>query len=99
MNPTGVTLTYAPAAETGNAVVGHADMEHLVAVAESIRNIFDTGPLYEDVRIVGDTAQFIVRFTRWPEYGATNLARGLVGRAVSEAGVSGRLIEVACTKI
>ncbi|RNI24799.1 hypothetical protein [Flexivirga caeni] len=90
MSPSVVTLTYAPAAGV--------DVEHLVAVAAAIRGIFDSGPLYEDVRIIGDTVRFTVRFARWPEYGAANLARGLVGRALSEAGVAGRLVEVACAE-
>ena len=81
-----VTVVYSPSVD-----VDRAQLERLVEVAGALRTMTGAATLYESVRLVDDgqraAVEFVVPFARDPQYGRGSLAVGLVGRALSDAGL------------
>lgn len=90
-----IALTYRSHTDcTGTPVIRPDDLAHLVEVASTLRTMTGDRALYADVRMVDDRVRFVVELDPLPTYGASNVARGLVTRAVSEAGTPAQLEEI-----
>lgn len=95
-----IALTYrSPADDAGTPEISSEDLARLVEVASTVRTMAGDQGLYADVRMIDGTIRFVVELDPLPTYGASSVARGLVTRAISEAGTPTQLEEISCENV